>query len=530
MRDEDDGGVDRRQLALEPLEALDVEVVRRLVEEQQVGVAGERAAERGACQLAAGERLELPVEVVVVEAEPAQRRTRRGRASPSRRRARAAPAPRCSGAASRRRGRRAPSPARARGAPPRSRRGRRRPRARTRAASGPGRAAAAGRGARSGCPSASASSPPWIVVSPMIARSSVVLPAPFWPASASRCPRSTENETPSKRGSPESSLRRLDAIRTATATGSRRFCRYARLTRPRFANPAPGSQTSRATPTTDPRPLRNARWGRCRSCSSSRVPARPRTKAERDGPARSRRRAWRRTGRASGLADRCVDDSSTVNAGLPARASGAHRGRRSVPKGPTGAEGPATAADGSDQAHGGVGRAATGGRKPGSSGAAGRRRAAWAHARRDPAPQGSERRDRYAGARGRDRPDRCCSGPAGAGSARRESRDPRGSRVHRATSRTGRDGRHARSRKGRSGRRAPRAPSARRALPEPMGPDGATGATRCARARPGPAASSIVDDGAVTRTGAAGNTQGTRVSDTASCRGRRGRSSEAARA
>ena len=72
MRDEDDGGVDRRQLALEPLEALDVEVVGGLVEEQQVGVAGERPAERGACQLAAGERLELPVEVVVVEAEPAQ--------------------------------------------------------------------------------------------------------------------------------------------------------------------------------------------------------------------------------------------------------------------------------------------------------------------------------------------------------------------------------------------------------------------------------------------------------------------------
>ena len=34
MRDEDDGGVDRLQLALEPFEAGDVEVVRRLVEEQ----------------------------------------------------------------------------------------------------------------------------------------------------------------------------------------------------------------------------------------------------------------------------------------------------------------------------------------------------------------------------------------------------------------------------------------------------------------------------------------------------------------
>jgi hypothetical protein len=51
-------GVERLQLALEPLEALDVEVVRRLVEQQQVGVAAERARERGARQLAAGERLE----------------------------------------------------------------------------------------------------------------------------------------------------------------------------------------------------------------------------------------------------------------------------------------------------------------------------------------------------------------------------------------------------------------------------------------------------------------------------------------
>ncbi len=97
------------------------------------------------------------------------------------------------------------------------RRGRPRPRARTRAASGPGRAAAAGRAARPACPSASATSPPWIDVSPMSARSSVVLPAPFWPASASRWPRSTVNETPSKSGSPESSLRRFDAMRTATA-------------------------------------------------------------------------------------------------------------------------------------------------------------------------------------------------------------------------------------------------------------------------------------------------------------------------
>ena len=71
MGDEHDGGVDRGQLPLEPLEAVDVEMVRRLVEEQQVGVAGEGSAERGAGQLSAGEGGELPVEIVVAEPEPA---------------------------------------------------------------------------------------------------------------------------------------------------------------------------------------------------------------------------------------------------------------------------------------------------------------------------------------------------------------------------------------------------------------------------------------------------------------------------
>ena len=80
VRDEDDGRVDRRQLALEPLEALDVEVVRRLVEQQQVGIARERTAERGARQLAARERRELSVEVVVVKAEATQHR--RGAVTP----------------------------------------------------------------------------------------------------------------------------------------------------------------------------------------------------------------------------------------------------------------------------------------------------------------------------------------------------------------------------------------------------------------------------------------------------------------
>src|SRR6476661_3696668 len=56
-----------------------------------------------------------------------------------------------------------------------------------------------------------------MVVSPTRARSRVVLPAPFGPASATRSRRSTLNDTPSNSGSPENSLRRLDAITTATA-------------------------------------------------------------------------------------------------------------------------------------------------------------------------------------------------------------------------------------------------------------------------------------------------------------------------
>ena len=72
VRDEDDARVERRQLVLEPFEARHVEVVRRLVEEQQVGVAAERARERRARQLAAGERVERAVEIGLREAEAAR--------------------------------------------------------------------------------------------------------------------------------------------------------------------------------------------------------------------------------------------------------------------------------------------------------------------------------------------------------------------------------------------------------------------------------------------------------------------------
>ena len=74
-------------------------------------------------------------------------------------------------------------------------------------------------------PFSQASSPPSSETSPASARSRVVLPAPFGPASASRSRRSTLNETPSKSGVPENSLRRPDAI--TIAIGS-----YSSATRP----------------------------------------------------------------------------------------------------------------------------------------------------------------------------------------------------------------------------------------------------------------------------------------------------------
>ncbi len=66
-------GVERLELLLEPLEVLDVEVVRRLVQEQQVGITGEGARQGGAGQLAAGKGLERPVEVRLRETESSQR-------------------------------------------------------------------------------------------------------------------------------------------------------------------------------------------------------------------------------------------------------------------------------------------------------------------------------------------------------------------------------------------------------------------------------------------------------------------------
>ena len=68
-------------------------------------------------------------------------------------------------------------------------------------------------------PFANESSPEVRVVSRTRIRNSVVLPAPFGPASASRSRRRSVNETPSNRGSPPSSLRSPDATSTATGEG-----------------------------------------------------------------------------------------------------------------------------------------------------------------------------------------------------------------------------------------------------------------------------------------------------------------------
>ena len=73
VSDQDDGRVELDEVALEPLERLDVEMVRRLVEEQQVRPRGERSSERGSRQLAAREGRQGPIERGVVEAEPADR-------------------------------------------------------------------------------------------------------------------------------------------------------------------------------------------------------------------------------------------------------------------------------------------------------------------------------------------------------------------------------------------------------------------------------------------------------------------------
>ncbi len=69
VRDQDDRRVEADERLLEPFERLDVEVVGRLVEQQQRRARRQHARQRSARQLAAGERRQRPVEVGVDEAE-----------------------------------------------------------------------------------------------------------------------------------------------------------------------------------------------------------------------------------------------------------------------------------------------------------------------------------------------------------------------------------------------------------------------------------------------------------------------------
>ena len=74
VRDDHDPGVEGLQLPLEPFQALDVEMVGRLVEEEEIGIAAERPRQRCSRELASGERVELTVELLVREAEAADDR------------------------------------------------------------------------------------------------------------------------------------------------------------------------------------------------------------------------------------------------------------------------------------------------------------------------------------------------------------------------------------------------------------------------------------------------------------------------
>ncbi len=156
--DQDDGGVEVDQVALQPLQRGDVEMVGGLVEQQQVGLGGQRPGQRGAGQLAAGEGRELAL-------APARGRSRGraglpapGRASGSRRRLRAgAGRPRRRPSSPRRRP--ATSPPRGARARPRCRACRRGRRRRSRRAS-----SLESRGGRWSCRATRA--PRWIVSEP----------------------------------------------------------------------------------------------------------------------------------------------------------------------------------------------------------------------------------------------------------------------------------------------------------------------------------------------------------------------------
>ena len=189
-------------------------MVRRLVEQQQVGLGGQRACQRGARQFAAREAVQRAGEILVGETEAADDRGSAVAPVVAARVLELACASRVAARGWRRRGRRRTWPLQ--GAELLLDRGE---------IGGARQHVLAQRtalcaGGRWSCsairvPFSHASSPPSSDTSPASARSSVVLPAPFGPASASRSSRSTLNETLSKRTSPESSFRSDDAMSTA---------------------------------------------------------------------------------------------------------------------------------------------------------------------------------------------------------------------------------------------------------------------------------------------------------------------------
>ena len=217
---EDHRRVELGEVLLEPLERGDVEVVRGLVQQQQVRVARERARERRAGELAAGEGRELPVELLVGEAEAVERAQRAG-----------APVPAAGVLQARLRARVALEQRAVVGAlrhlalePAQVLLERDEVAAARQDVVAQGEIALAGRALvvqrhprallEAPAPRRRSRSRPDSI------RSSVVLPAPLRPASVMRSPRSSLNETPLNRGFPAMSLSSALAITTAMS-GSR---------------------------------------------------------------------------------------------------------------------------------------------------------------------------------------------------------------------------------------------------------------------------------------------------------------------
>ena len=78
MADGNDGAAVAAQVLLEPLRALDVEVIRGLVEEQEVGLSEQERRQRGPALLAAAEGVDRPLELGLSQAQAREHRGRPG--------------------------------------------------------------------------------------------------------------------------------------------------------------------------------------------------------------------------------------------------------------------------------------------------------------------------------------------------------------------------------------------------------------------------------------------------------------------